>query len=231
MPRLLKVFFLFAIPMAGAIAQSRPAATIPAADLSTPKATLLSLYQSLKAGDIPAARTCLVFSSREEAQSFDITYTPLYGPLALIHALQVRFGPDAGKPFGLAPLEKSLDDLLAKARTADITITGDTAAVADSADVNPSAETELTDITFKKENAPTPQWKVTASTFMTAAGENPPHQQKFMRALRDATANAVRETSARLARGDFKTPEEAFADYQSRLQQATQAAAKENPSH
>ena len=223
---------LFVVPLtclllAAAAGQTQPASrpAAPALDLSTPRSALVSLCASLKSGDIAAARNCLSFSSEDQAQSFDISYTQLYAPLALVHAVQARFGPEGGKPFGVAPLEKSLDDLLARAQAADIQITGDTAAVVDHSDINPSAETELTGITFKKQAGANGAWKVTASTFMTAAGQTPAAQKKFMLALRDATAVAVRATSARLANGEFKTPEEAFADYKSRLDEAAKAAA------
>ena len=222
--RIFAVALSFAIATV-ALSQTQPAPRPTAApDLTTPKATLLSLYHLLGAGDIASARGCLSFASDDQVQSFDIAYTQLYAPLALVHALQARFGPDAGKPFGLAPLEKSLAGLIAKAQSADIQITNDTAAVVDHSGVDPSAENELTGITFERRNGPQPVWKVTAATFMTAAGQTPPAQKKFMLALRDATASAVRETSARLTHGDFKTPEEAFADYKFRLDQATKAA-------
>jgi hypothetical protein len=60
----------------------------------------------------------------------------------------------------------------------------------------------------------------------------PPAQLKFMRTLRDQIAAACQATGARLTRGDFKTADEAYADYQSRVQAALQAAAsaaKQNP--
>ena len=39
---------------------------------------------------------------------------------------------------------------------------------------------------------------------MTAAGDIPPTQQKFMQALRDATAAAVRQTTERLNKRGFQ---------------------------
>lgn len=207
-------------------AQSRPA-TAPAVDLSSPRAALTRLYESLKAGDISAAKQCLIFADDEQAESFDIAYTQLYAPLALVEKVEKRFGAGAGKAFGLSPVEKSLDALLEKTKSAEIRESGDTAAIADHANVNPSEETELTGITFKKETGRggAGQWKVVAGTFMSAGGEIPQNQRKFMRALRDGTAAAVAQTSARLARGDFQNAQQAYADYESRLQQATRGAA------
>ncbi|HVT80059.1 MAG TPA: hypothetical protein VHM90_05325 [Phycisphaerae bacterium] len=215
-----------AMMLAGiALAQTAPS---PKPDLSSPKAALVSAYTALKAGDIPAAKSCLAFKDASEAELFDITYTQLYGPLKLMHAMQVRFGEAGRKPFSNAGLEKGLDDLLGKIKSAEITVdpTGNAASVADrKAAVNPSAESELTGLSFRKEGA---DWRIVAATFFESAGgagAMPPAELKFMRTLRSQVAAACEATAARLARGDFKTAEEAYADYAARTQAGLQAAA------
>ena len=202
------------------------AATQPAGpDLSSPKATLNSVYAALKAGDVAVAKACLLYKSPAQAELFDISFTQLYAPMKLMHAMEARFGEAARRPFGNGPLEKSLDQLLEKTKNAEIDTQGDQAVVTDHrAAINPSAESELTGITFKKDGS---QWKIVAGTFSEAGStaEMPPAQLPFMRAMRDGIAAACDATSARLAAGEFKTPEEAYADYQARVQNATRAAA------
>ena len=92
--------------IAAAAAQSLPVGA-GAVDLSSPRSALLSLDRSLEAGDIAAAKKCLAFSGDAQARNFDIAYTQLYAPLALMHAVQARFGtPRRESRFGLAAARK-----------------------------------------------------------------------------------------------------------------------------
>lgn len=222
---------MLVLPLLSGIAAGQVVPAKP--DLSSPKTALASAYAALRAGDVPAAKSCLTFKDAAEAELFDITYTQLYAPLQLMHAMEAKFGPAARNSFANAPLEKSLDDLLAKAKAVEISVdaSGNHATVSDKkAAVNPSAESELTSVAFRKEGG---VWKIVAATFFEStggAGAMPPAQLKFMRTLRDQIAAACQATGARLARGDFKSADEAYADYQSRVQAALQAAAtKQNP--
>ncbi len=217
-----------ALMSAAALGQSSLSAPAGKPDLTSPKSALASAYAALKAGDVPAAKSCFVFKDATEADLFDVTYTQLYGPLKLMHAMEAKFGPSARKPFANAPLEKGIDDLLEKVKAAEIDIdaSGAAAVVADKkAAINPNAESELTGIAFKRDAG---GWKIVAATFFEATGgggDMPPAQLRFMRTLRDHIAAACDATAARLAKGDFKTAEEAYADYQSRAQAGLQAAA------
>jgi hypothetical protein len=218
------------VVLLGAVASARSTVPVPAAkpDLSSPNAALASAYAALKAGDIAAAKSCFVFKDVGEAELFDIAYTQLYAPLKLMHAMEAKFGPAGRKPFANAPLEKGIDDLLEKSKAVEIAVdaSGTSATVVDKkAAVNPNAESELTGITFKKQGN---QWKIVAGTFFEStggAGDMPAAQLKFMRTLRDQIVAACDATAARLAKGDFKTAEEAYVDYQARAQAGLQAAA------
>ena len=218
--------------MLAGIALAQTATTQAKADLSSPKAALASacLMQAPEGGRRSGKmrKICFLFKDSGEAELFDLAYTQLYRPLGLMHAMEAKFGPAGRKPFANAALEKGMEDLLEKIKTAEITVdgAGTSASVADKkAAVNPSAESELTGIAFKKDGN---DWKIVAATFFEStggAGAMPPAELKFMRTLRDQIAAACDATTARLAKGDFKTAEEAYADYAARTQAALQAAA------
>ena len=217
------------LAIAAGIAAAQSTATTPAKpDLSSPKAALGTACAALKSGDIPAAKACFVFKDATEADLFDITYIPLYAPLKLMHAMEGKFGEAGRQPFANAAFEKGMDELLEKIKTAEITIdaSGAAASISDKkAAVNPSAESELTGISFRKEGD---HWRIVAATFFEStgsAGALPAAEMRFMRTLSQQVAAACDATSARLAKGDFKTAEEAYADYAARTQTAMQAAA------
>src|ERR1051326_1804046 len=145
---------------------TRPPASPPStqSDLPSPQAALTRVYESLRAGDLASAKACLIFSDAAQEELFDLTYTPTYAPLKLMRALEARFGAAGKKPFASEPLEKSLDALIQKVKTADIDVQGDKAIVVNKkAQVNPNAENELSGIAFKKEQG---QWTVIAGTLM-----------------------------------------------------------------
>jgi hypothetical protein len=223
-PRLALILPLLLLPAAHA----QPVATAPAGaaharpDLSSPKATLTTLYTALRAGDIAAAKACMLFADARQAELLDLSLTQVWGPLKLMHAMEARFGEPGRRPFANATQEKAADALLERIRQADVTVTGDTAAVAQKkAAVNPSAENELTGVTLKKDDG---GWKVVAATFSDAASDVPASQLQMMRRLHEASLAASATTLDRLARGEFATADEAFAAYQARLQQGAAAA-------
>jgi hypothetical protein len=201
------------------LAQTHPTAP----DLSSPKSTLLSLYAALKAGDLPTAKRCFHFADAQQAETFELTATPLWRPLRLMHALHARFGDSADKLFSAASLEKTVDKAVADLNRAEITVNGDKAVVAEAkAAVDPAAETEVTGITLKKEND---HWLVVAATFPDISAEIPPAQLPVMRTMRDAVNAACQTTLDRLAKGDFKSAAEAYTAYQSQVQQTVKSAA------
>ena len=194
-------------------------------DLSSPKAALISAYTALKAGDIPVAKSCFLFKDAAQAEVFEITHTQVYGPLKLMHAMASKFGPASRKLFPNAALDKSIEELLEKINTIEISTTSDTAALIDKkAAINPSAESELTGLEFRKQAG---QWKIIAASFADvgdSGGEMPAAQLPLMRALRDQVAAASEATIARLNAGEFKSADEAYTDYQLRLEAGLQAA-------
>jgi hypothetical protein len=189
---------------------------------------MLSLYGALRAGDLTTARRCFHFADARQAETFELTATPLWGPLRLMHALHARFGEKADKLFSAASLEKNVDKAVHDLDAADINIQGDKAVIAEpNAAVNPAAETEITGITLKKEND---RWLVVASTFPDVSAEIPPAQLPVMRAMRDAVNTACTSTLERLAKNEFKTADEAYSAYQALVQQAVRSAST-NRSH
>src|SRR5215218_8115380 len=135
----------------------------PAPDLSSPKAAILSLYSALRAGDLPAAKRCFHFADARQAETFELTATPLWGPLRLMHALHAKFGESADKLFSASSLEKTVDKAVDDLNRAEIAVNGDKAVIAEKkAAIDPAAETEVTGITLKKENE---QWLIVAATF------------------------------------------------------------------
>jgi len=206
-----------------ASATTAATATAPAVDLSTPQWALISAYKALQAGEIERAEKCLAFSDGRQVELVDVALVHTYGPLKLMHAMEAKFGEGSRAFFANATLEKSLADLIALAGKTTVTINGDYAVVADKkAAVNPSAENELTGMVFRKEAE---GWKVTAASFSDAAGDMPEAQLQMMRQMRDGIRSACAATAAKVAAGDFKTAEEAYADYQARLQEAMRAVA------
>jgi hypothetical protein len=183
---------------------------------------MLSLYAALRAGDLATARRCFHFADAKQAETFELTATPLWAPLRLMHALHARFGDSADKLFSAASLEKTVDKAVADLNRAEIAVTGDKAVVAEpKAAIDPAAETEVTGITLKKEND---QWRVVAATFPDISAEIPSAQLPVMRTMRDAVNSACQSTLDRLAKGEFKTAEEAYAAYKSHVQQAVKSA-------
>jgi hypothetical protein len=199
----------------------------PALDLSSPKSAVLSLYAALRAGDVATAKRCFHFADAQQAETFELNATPLWAPLRLMHALQGRFGESANKLFSSASLEKVVDKAVDDLNRAEISINGDQAVIAEKKSaVDPAAETEVTGITLKKEND---QWLVVAATFPDISAEIPPAQLPVMRTMRDAVNAASQSVLERLSKGEFKTSEEAYAAYQSQVQQAVKAAATTRP--
>jgi ribosomal protein S20 len=191
---------------------------LPAPDLSNPKSAVLSVYAALRAGDLENAKRCFQFADAQQLETFELTATPLWGPLRLMHALRARFGDGAGKLFAAASLEKTVDKAVEDLKRAEVSIHGDKAVIAEKkAAIDPAAETEVTGITLKRQGE---QWLIVPATFPDASAEIPPAQLPVMRSMRDAVKTACQGTLDRLAKGEFKTAEEAYAAYQSQLQQA-----------
>jgi hypothetical protein len=207
------------------IAQTSPApqtVPAPAPDLSSPRNAIFSLYAALKAGDLQAAKRCLLFTDDRQAETFELTATPVWGPLRLMHAMQSRFGESANKHFAAASLERTVEKAVEDLKRAEIAMHGDTAVIAEKkAAIDPAAETEVTGITLKRQGD---QWLVVAGTFPDISAEIPATQLPVMRAMRDAVNSACQATIDRLAKGEFKTAAEAHAAYQSHLQQAVRPA-------
>lgn len=200
--------------------------TLPALDMSSPKATLASVYGAMRRGDVAAIKQCMIFEGAQEAELFDIELTRVWGPLKLMRAMQARFGDAAKKPFGGGALEQQVDEMVARLDKVEIAISGDTATLGEKkAAVNPDAETELTGVTLKKQDG---RWRVVAESFSDIGSDVKPEQLQMMRALRDAVAQACAKTSARLQAGEFKAVDEAYGAYQAALQQAARAAGKKN---
>jgi hypothetical protein len=211
---------------AGYVAAAAPASapqTLPAVDMSSPKATLASVYAAMRRGDVEGIKQCLIFEGPQEAELFEIELTRIWGPLKLMRALQAKFGDAAKKPFGGAALEQQLDEQLARLEKVEITIAGDTATLGEKkAAVNPDAENELTGVTLKKQDG---KWRVVAESFSDIGSDVKPEQLQMMRALRAGVVQACTKTAARLEAGEFKSVDEAYAAYQAAVQQATRAAA------
>jgi hypothetical protein len=185
-------------------------------DLSSPRLALTSLYTAMRNGDIAAAGECMLFQDQRHAETFELSLAQVWGPMRLMRAMETRFGQEAGrKPFANASLQKSVDDLLEKVKHVEFQIDGATATVSENkAAINPSAENELTGITLQRTGN---SWKIVAATFSDASSDVPPAQLDMMRSMRTALERACDGTLARLARGDFKTADQAYADYQARL--------------
>ena len=164
----------------------------------------------------------MVFADAAQAENFDITMTQLWAPLSMMHAMEGRFGADVRKLFSAASLERTADQAVEEINRAEIAVNGDAAVVSDrKSSIDPTAETVVNGITLKKVND---QWRIEAASFPESSGEIPAAQLPMMRALKTAVANACQSTLARLAKGDFKTADEAYAAYQAILQQGTHPA-------
>src|SRR5579884_1789945 len=196
-PAAIATLLLLAAPAA---AQTAPASSQPALDFSSPRATLLSAYRAMRAGNAEAVESCMIFTTPQHAEVFDLNMAQLCAPLRLMHAMEARFGPAARKPFDTS-IEKSIDVLLAHAASVEISQDDDNTAVVGEkkAEINPNAETELTGITLKRDGPGKP-WKIVASTFPDAGGQMSPRQLDLMRSLRDAIVNAADKTIDRLNR-------------------------------
>src|SRR5437016_3979033 len=145
-----RIAVIFVVLLGAVGATTSQPATAPA-DLSSPRATLLSIYAAMSAGDIAAIKSCLIFEDAQEAEIYDISLTQLYAPLRLKRAMAARFGEAGAKPFGESPLEKSIGNSLEKARIAEIEIDGERAVVEPKkAATNPNAEGELSGVTLKR---------------------------------------------------------------------------------
>ncbi len=214
----------------GATAPAAPAtATGPAADLSSPRATLVSVYTAMQAGDVAGVMNCLQFAEPEEREVFEVNLSQVAAPLRLLHAMEGKFGDAGKKPFDLS-VEKSIDEVMGRVKTAEISVNGDTAVVGEKkVQLNPNAETELTGVTLKQ-NGPAGggagQWKIVASTFPDSGGEVSPQQLALMKSMRDAVVSACDQTILRLERGEFHSADETFAAYQALLQPTAREAAK-----
>jgi hypothetical protein len=205
------------------LASAETAATKPAVDLSSPRGTLVSVYTAMQAGDVQGVLSCLDFAEAEEREVFEVNASQVAAPLRLQHAMEGKFGDAGKKPFD-ASVEKSIGEMLERAKRVDISLNGETAVVGQKAEKNPNAETELSGVTLKK-NAKG-EWKIVASTFPDNGGEVTPKQLALMKSMRDAVVSACDQTILRVERGEFKTAEEAFAAYQGLLQPTAREAVK-----
>jgi hypothetical protein len=200
---------------------ARGQATTPAAsapDRSSPRAALVSLYSALRAGDVPAATSTLLFTDAREQERATINLTTQWAPLALMHAMEKRFGEAARRAFSNASLVKTADEALEKIRVADITINGDTATVGEKkAAVDPNAETEVTGVKLKKVGD---QWKIVAATFQDVASEVPANQLAMLKALGEATAAATSAVKKQVDAGEFSSADDAYKAYRVMLQSA-----------
>ena len=145
------------------------ATTRPAVDLSSPRATLVSVYTAMQAGDGGGGELSAGLRRREEREVFEVNVGQVAGPLRLLHAMEGKFG-DAGTEGRLdLSVEKSINEVMGRAKTAEISVNGETAVVQEKkAQLNPNAETELSGVTLKRDGAG--QWKIVASTFPDAGG-------------------------------------------------------------
>jgi hypothetical protein len=192
-----------------------PATGAAAPDRSSPKAALVSLYEAMKAGDVARAKACLAFADARQGEIFEMSFAQVWLPLKLMHVMEEKFGEAGRKPFANAKETKVVESALDRVGKVEFVETGDAAAVVDrKAEVNPSAESELTGIRFKKEGG---VWLVVAGTFSDLASDMPAEQVERLRGLSAAVKRAVEGTADRVARGEFSTAEEAYADYQGRL--------------
>ena len=205
----------------GAVAaQTLPAQTAPRLDLSSPGAALANLYDAMAAGDLEKARACMHFSDPRQVEIFEVTFIQTWGPMKLMRAMEAKFGEAGKKPFANVAIEKSLDTTREHLKSAEFDIDGTTARVSEKkAAVNPSAENELTGIQLKQEQG---NWKVVATTLGDFASDMPAPQLEMMRGLKTAVETATTQTIARLQRGDFTTPQQAYADYQAHVREAAQ---------
>lgn len=193
-----------------------------AVDLSSPRESLVSLYTAMHRGDLAAARACMHFADARQAELFDVNFVQTWGPMKLMRAMEAKFGEAGRRPFANAVLEKPVQRLLERLKTVEFEMDGATASVSEKkAQVNPSAESELTGIALVREEG---SWRVVAGTFSDMASDLPDAQLLLMRALKGAVESACAATLTRLERGELPTAEAAYADYQARLQAATRAA-------
>jgi hypothetical protein len=205
------------------LAVAQPATTnAPKPDLSSPRATLLSAYTAIHDGDIPSAKACMLFHDPDQAEHFELNLTQTFGPFRLMRAMEARFGEAGRAPFANATLDKNVDHLLSLARDADFQLDGNTATVINKkAQVNPSAETEITGITLEKQPGSPETWKIQAASFSDYTSDIPTTQLPLLRTLRNAILSSVDATIARMNRGDFQSPDEAYAAYLSCVRAAT----------
>ncbi len=161
---------LSAAAMAGRLWAAQEAAV----DLSSPRATLETIYNAMRAGDVATVKACLIFEDADAGEVFDCSATQVCVPLRLMHAMEKLFGaPAADKPFDLSA-EKSIDQALERIKSVEIAVNGETAVVTEKkGDVNPNAETELTGVTLQHADG---KWKVVASTFPDSGGDVSPKQ-------------------------------------------------------
>jgi ketosteroid isomerase-like protein len=221
--KLKRVYSLIVMAVAAGSAAAQSAATKPAADLSSPRGTLVSVYTAMQAGDVQGVMNCLEFAEAEEREVFEVNASQVAAPLRLQHAMEAKFGDAGKKPFD-GSVEKSIGEMLERAKHVDINVNGDTAVVGQKAEKNPNAETELSGVTLKK-NAKG-EWRIVASTFPDNGGEVTPKQLALMKSMRDAVVSACDQTILRVERGEFKTADEAFAGYQGLLQPTAREAVK-----
>jgi hypothetical protein len=167
---------------------------------------------------------CLQFAEPEEREVFEVNVGQVAGPLRLLHAMEGKFGDAGTKAFDLS-VEKSIDDVMGRVKTAEISVNGETAVVQEKkAQLNPNAETELSGVTLKRDGSG--QWKIVASTFPDSGGEVSPGQLALMKSMRDAVVSACDQTILRMERGEFHSADEASAAYQALLQPSAREAAK-----
>lgn len=225
---MLGVFAVLAGVAAGQNTNSTSPDGTPAAgakvDLSSPKSALTSLYTAMRNGDVMAAKSCMHFADARQAELFELNFVQMWGPLRLMRAMEAKFGEAGKKPFANAALEKPVDHVLDRLKTIEFEVQGNQARLSEKkAEVNPSAENELTGIVLIKEGE---QWKVMAGTLSDLASDMPADQVQTMRILAHAVEVACAQTITQLERGQFATPQQAYADYQARVQAATHAAAE-----
>ncbi|GEM_PF-5745891 len=198
-----------------------------APNMSSPKATLLSIYASMRNGDVSSIQQCMIFEDADEAEMFNISLTKEWAPVKVMRAMQAKYGDGALALFGGTAIERQIDDAVTHLDKIEITINGDVATLSDKkAAVNPNAETELDGVTLKKiEN----HWKVMAGTFSDIGSAVKPEQVKMLRATRDATAKACDDIVTRVNAGEFPTLEKAWSAYQAHLAEAIRTATQTRP--
>jgi hypothetical protein len=164
------------------------------------------------------------FSDAKQAELFEVNFVQTWGPMKLMRAMEGKFGEAGRRPFANVVLEKPVERILERLKTVEFEVEGTTAKVSEKkAEVNPSAESELTGIVMTREDG---KWLVMAGTFSDMASDLPETQLAMMRALKGAVETSCAGTLARLERGELPTAEAAYADYQARLQAATKAAGR-----